>query len=375
MNYFFLGLLLVGVNGSYEDQFTDIVVLRSSEFQAKVIETGDPYFVQFMAPWCGHCLRMMATWNQAAVELKGKTFIARVDCTVDPELKDKFRIRGFPTLKLFFNGRVMEFNGMRSKSALMAFIEQHNAYMGNKKEQKKYKLHTHKWRTSGEPIRLLLADLGSKYEAKEYTDHEWEAEKNALKDTGVNLYDGLPILSVGENSEVNIYGTNSILRYLQADNKMNGENEEQYATLDIMFTACDDFMVAYKKLVMVPRDDFQTEQLNKLIKTYLNFFTSALYRAIKMWSSDGYGGFVAGGALSGVDVYMFDIVCLMMGVDSRLLENNPNIRDWFITVGTRDNLNVYMASEKRPVYANSPKAAFGNAQYPDEPSSNPFREM
>lgn len=361
------------VNANFDDQFKNIIVLHKNDFDAKVTATGDPYFVQFFAPWCGHCMRMMPTWDETAVELKGKVHIARVDCTIDPELKDKFRIRGFPTLKLFFDGRVVEFHGARSKPAFVQFLESHNAYLGVKREQKFYTLHTHTWRASGEPVRLLLAETGEKYTHKQYTEVQWDTTKPQLQEKGVAVYGELPILTVGQNEELAISGTSAIIRYLNTVGKLGGDTADQQSTADIILYACDDFMRAYNKAVMVHRDSYTENTILALTTTYIAFFTNALNRARKLWNSDGYGGFVTGSSLSGIDLYMFDIVTMMLGASPRFLDRNPAIRDWFVSIGTRDNINEYLMSEKRLPYLNSPRAAFGNAQYPDDPGNNPFR--
>jgi thioredoxin-like negative regulator of GroEL len=41
-----------------------------------------------------------AEWKKLAVDLKGEVNVADVDATQNPELAERFSLRGFPTLKL-----------------------------------------------------------------------------------------------------------------------------------------------------------------------------------------------------------------------------------------------------------------------------------
>ena len=50
----------------------------------------------------------------------------------------------------------------------MKFLDQHNAFLDQKKERKKLILSSYDWRSSGEPVRLLLRDMGDPYESRWY---------------------------------------------------------------------------------------------------------------------------------------------------------------------------------------------------------------
>lgn len=52
-----------------------------------------------------------------------KVRIAKVDSTVHKSFSEKYKIEGFPTLKLFINGEPIDYQGERTKNAMMDFIE------------------------------------------------------------------------------------------------------------------------------------------------------------------------------------------------------------------------------------------------------------
>jgi len=83
----------------------DVVILTDSNFDREVMDNTDPFIIEFYAPWCGHCQRLEPEWNEAATQVKektqGKVKIAKVDCTVNQGLAQRFGIQGFPTIKIF----------------------------------------------------------------------------------------------------------------------------------------------------------------------------------------------------------------------------------------------------------------------------------
>jgi protein disulfide-isomerase A6 len=46
-----------------------------------VYGSKDIWFVEFYAPWCGHCKALEPEWNTVAADMKGKVKFAKVDAT------------------------------------------------------------------------------------------------------------------------------------------------------------------------------------------------------------------------------------------------------------------------------------------------------
>ena len=43
-----------------------MIVLDASNFDEQVLQSKDIWFVEFYAPWCGHCKKLEPEWNEAA---------------------------------------------------------------------------------------------------------------------------------------------------------------------------------------------------------------------------------------------------------------------------------------------------------------------
>jgi len=99
---------------------SDVIVLNTEAFADKT-KTGD-WLVKFYAPWCGHCKRLAPTWDELATKSKDKFNVAKVDCTVEKDLCTQYGIRGYPTVKLFRDGAVHDYNGQRTIDDFTSFV-------------------------------------------------------------------------------------------------------------------------------------------------------------------------------------------------------------------------------------------------------------
>ncbi len=73
---------------------------------------------------------MKDDWDAAAKVLSDQKglLVGEVDATVETKLRDRFDIRGFPTIKLFVDGKpVADYTGERTTDALVAFVKRQMA--------------------------------------------------------------------------------------------------------------------------------------------------------------------------------------------------------------------------------------------------------
>jgi protein disulfide-isomerase A6 len=91
-------------SGSGSGSDKDVVVLTEANFESLVFGSRDIWFVEFYAPWCGHCKSLEPEWNAAATAMKGQVKFGKVDATVESSLASRFGISGYPTIKYWGYG-------------------------------------------------------------------------------------------------------------------------------------------------------------------------------------------------------------------------------------------------------------------------------
>ncbi|KAK7878005.1 hypothetical protein WMY93_031351 [Mugilogobius chulae] len=93
----------------------DVLELADADFDYLATE-HETMLVKFYAPWCGHCKKLAPDFEKAATKLKGTVQLAKVDCTANSDLCSRFGVTGYPTLKIFRNGRdAGAYDGPRSE--------------------------------------------------------------------------------------------------------------------------------------------------------------------------------------------------------------------------------------------------------------------
>eukprot|EP00164_Ancoracysta_twista_P002937 GFYU01003908.1.p1 GENE.GFYU01003908.1~~GFYU01003908.1.p1 ORF type:complete len:241 (-),score=71.80 GFYU01003908.1:102-776(-) len=105
-----------------EAENSDVVILTSENFEEQI--NKGVWFIEFYAPWCGHCKRLAPVWEELATTLKANNiFVGKVDVPENRDIGRRFDIRGYPTLKLVVGKDVYSYMGGRSLEDLKTFAE------------------------------------------------------------------------------------------------------------------------------------------------------------------------------------------------------------------------------------------------------------
>lgn len=83
-------------------------------------------FVEFYAPWCGHCKKLVPEWEKTAeLARSSNILVAKVDAIAEKQLAQTHGVQGFPTLKLFRGDPavVKKFEGARTADKMAEWLE------------------------------------------------------------------------------------------------------------------------------------------------------------------------------------------------------------------------------------------------------------
>lgn len=82
----------------------------------------------FKTDWCPHCKRAQPIFESMKTEYENKlvngtrVLFKVVDCEQEPSLADKFKIEGYPTIKLVKDDQVIEYDAKPDREHLVQFL-------------------------------------------------------------------------------------------------------------------------------------------------------------------------------------------------------------------------------------------------------------
>ena len=101
------------------------VALNSVNF-AKYIAADIPVVVEFWAPWCGYCQKMMPAFARATGELEPAVRTGTVNTDVEKGLGARYSVEGLPTMILFRKGReVARQSGAMPIESIIRWVRSH----------------------------------------------------------------------------------------------------------------------------------------------------------------------------------------------------------------------------------------------------------
>jgi len=79
--------------------------VSKNTFEQEVLNSNVPVLLDFWAPWCGPCRRVVPLMDEIAAE-RDDVKVVKVNVDEEPELAARYEIAGVPTLMVFKNGEV-----------------------------------------------------------------------------------------------------------------------------------------------------------------------------------------------------------------------------------------------------------------------------
>jgi thioredoxin 1 len=87
-----------------------------------IVKSDTPTLVDFYATWCGPCKMMSPVLDRLKDEMGSQVRVLKIDVDKNPDVSDKFKIRGVPTFILFKKGEIvwrqsggMDINTLKNK--------------------------------------------------------------------------------------------------------------------------------------------------------------------------------------------------------------------------------------------------------------------
>ncbi len=99
-------------------------------FQSEVLDASEahPILVDFWADWCAPCRALSPHLERVIHELDGQVRLAKLEVDEGENMRQAghYRVRGFPTVILFQQGRELaRFSGARSRYQIREWLRQH----------------------------------------------------------------------------------------------------------------------------------------------------------------------------------------------------------------------------------------------------------
>jgi len=104
----------------------------NSEHNTNETSSNQAELLFFYADWCPHCKTAKPIWEELKNEYQNKTIngyhiiFTDINCSNETaeveKMMDKYKIEGFPTIKLLKDGQVIEYDAKPAKDTLVQFL-------------------------------------------------------------------------------------------------------------------------------------------------------------------------------------------------------------------------------------------------------------
>ena len=98
--------------------------ITDSNFDEEIKNSEVPILVDFWAEWCGPCKQIGPILEDIGEAKKDKLKILKLNVDENPQIPQKFGVRGIPTLMLFKDGKLVDTKvGSLPKNMLESWLD------------------------------------------------------------------------------------------------------------------------------------------------------------------------------------------------------------------------------------------------------------
>ncbi|KAK3885496.1 hypothetical protein Pcinc_010237 [Petrolisthes cinctipes] len=101
-------------------------ILTPQEFPRVLAESsgqGSTWFVDFYAPWCPPCIKLLPEFRKASRLVDPPVNFGSIDCTLHQDLCSRFNIRQYPTTVLYNQSVPHEYMGFHTATEIVDFVK------------------------------------------------------------------------------------------------------------------------------------------------------------------------------------------------------------------------------------------------------------
>ena len=127
-------LVLVGISLYYFFRYISSSSSFKHNLEHRPVDSRNSQaeLILFSVDWCPHCKKAQPIWNELKSEYENKSIngytilFTEINCTNEsPEVEkmiNKYKIEGYPTIKLLKDGNVIEYDAKPNKATLEQFL-------------------------------------------------------------------------------------------------------------------------------------------------------------------------------------------------------------------------------------------------------------
>lgn len=126
MKFYLISISFLITVINFRNVFVEARILDLNKDNFREVTASSPYLlVEFYAPWCPYCKEFAPEYQKADTVLQHQNSpvkFARVDATTETDLAEENGVRGYPTIKFYRYGYSTEYDGSRTASDLVDWL-------------------------------------------------------------------------------------------------------------------------------------------------------------------------------------------------------------------------------------------------------------